>query len=101
MLQAITQWFFDLVVKVFSALWNFLVDMAIALADLILSALVALLGAIPVPDFLSAGLNSLFSQLDPGILWLTSAVGVPQALAFYGAAYLFRIARKVVTLFQW
>lgn len=101
MLEQFTQWLFDLVKKVFTALWDFVVDAVINLVDLVLTAIVALIGAIPVPAFMSNGLQSLFAALDPGILWVLGQCGIVTALGMVGAAYGFRLVRKVVTLFQW
>ena len=101
MLKELTDWLVSLAKKVFGALWDFCVDIAIAIFDLILGALVGLVSIIPVPSFMSEGLQSLWGQLDGGVMYFVSAAGLPQALAMLGAAYLFRIGRKVVTLFQW
>lgn len=101
MLAEFTAWLLGLVQSFFSALWSFVVDAFIALVELIVSAVVGLLSLIPVPAFLAGGLQSLFGALDPGILYLASASGIPAALAILGAGYAFRLGRKVVTLFQW
>lgn len=101
MLGQFTEWLFNLVKAALGALWSFVVDAAINLVDLFVGALVGLLSLIPVPAFMSAGLQSLFGQLDPGILYLVTAMGLPAALAIIGTGYLFRLGRKVATLFQW
>ena len=101
MLDAITGWLLDLFKRVFVALWSFVQDAFILLLDLLLSAIVAVLGAIPVPAQLSAGLGSLWSALDPAIIHFLTLFGLPQALALVGAAFVFRLGRKIVTLFQW
>jgi hypothetical protein len=85
----------------FAALWDFVVDAFVNLLDLVVGGFVALLSAIPVPSVFSQGLGSLWSQLDGGVMWIASSAGLPTALAMIGSAYLFRLARKVVTLFQW
>lgn len=54
-----------------------------------------------MPDFLASGLGSLFGALDGGVMWLVSQLGIPQGLAMLGTAYVFRLGRKVATLFQW
>lgn len=101
MLDAITRWFLELFRKVFTALWDFVSDILISVLDALLSAIVALLGAIPVPAQLSQGLGSLWSALDPAIIHFLVMFGLPQALALVGAAFVFRLGRKIVTLFQW
>ena len=83
------------------ALWTFIKDVFIEVFDLLISAFVSLISAIPVPGFISGGLDNTFSALDSGVLYLVSQAGVPQALAIIGAGYAFRLARKFATLFQW
>ena len=101
MIEEITNWFFDLVLNIFKALWTFVKDVFIEVFDLLISAFVSLISAIPVPGFISGGLDNTFSALDSGVLYLVSQAGVPQALAIIGAGYAFRLARKFATLFQW
>lgn len=97
----ITSWLLSLVRMVFRDLWDFVQDSLIELLDLFLKALVLVVGSIPVPSFVQGGLGSLFGGLDPHILYFVTMFGVPQALGLFGAAFAFRLARKVVTLFQW
>lgn len=101
MLAEFTAWLLDLVKGVFAALWSFVVDAFIGLVDLLVTAVVALLALIPVPEFLSQGLQGVYGQLDPAILYLLAASGLPAGLAIIGTGYLFRLGRKVATLFQW
>lgn len=101
MLKQFTDWLFALVKGVFSAAWQFIQDVLIAFFGLVVDAFVAIVSAVPVPAFLSGGLGSVWGTLDPGILYVVSACGVPAALAIIGAGYGFRLTRKFLTLFQW
>lgn len=101
MLAEFTAWLSSLVVGWFTALWDFVVDAAIGLFDLLLQAVGALLAAIPLPAFLTDGLGSLWNALPPGMVWLLSQAGVPAAFAMLGTGFAFRLLRKVFTLFQW
>lgn len=101
MLQEFTDWFLSLVVELFSDAWEFVLDVLIEAFDLLISAIVGLLSLIPVPLFMSSGLQSIFVNIDPGILYFVVTFRIPEVLAMFGTAYLFRIGRKVVTLFQW
>jgi len=101
MLAEFTAWLVGLVKAFFSALWSFVVDAFIALVELLVMAVVGLISLVPVPQFLSDGLQSVYGQLDPGVLYLLSATGLPIALGIIGTGYAFRLVRKVVTLFQW
>ena len=101
MVEEITGWLWSLVVKLFGALWAFIKDIAVEVFDLLVSAFVVLIAAIPVPGWMSSGLGSFWSGMDSGVVYLVSQAGVPEALALIGGGYAFRFARKVATLFQW
>lgn len=100
MLAEFTAWLLNLVKEWWSTFWTFVTDAAISLLGLLGSAVISLLGAIPVP-FSGSSLATLWGALDPGVMWVLVAIGVPQALGIFGAAHAFRLVRKVVTLFQW
>lgn len=101
MLEQFTTWLLSLVAQFLQDLWQFVVDAFVNALEMVLNAVVALFALIPVPAFLSGGLQSVFSGLDPAIAFLVAQFGVLQGFAILGTAYLFRLGRKVVTLFQW
>lgn len=101
-LSAISTWLVQLVKSIFDDLWTFLVDIVLSLLDLILTAIAALIAAIPAPDFLGqSSLGVLFASMNGTILYFADRLGIFQGLAIVGAGYLFRLSRKFVTLFQW
>jgi len=101
MLKELTDWLFLLVRDALLALLDLLTDAFVTVVDLVCEAVVTVLALVPVPEFMSSGLAALFGQLDGGILYFVSVLGLPQALAIIGTAYVFRLGRKVITLFQW
>lgn len=101
MLDKLTEWLIELVKAFFSTLWSFLVDLAIALVDGVLAVIATLVEALPVPDFVSGGLQGLLGSLGAATLYILVGAGLPSALAVLGAGYAFRMVRKIVTLFQW
>lgn len=101
MLADFGNWLLSVIISVFEALWNFVSDVAVNVLDLVVSGFASLVAAIPVPGFLSGGLQSMWSGMDGGVLYVVSQCGVPAALAVIGAGYSFRLARKFFTLFQW
>jgi len=76
-------------------------DMALWLFSAFLDGLVYVVNLIPVPDFVTSGLQSVTSSLSPLILYALSHSGVATALSIIGAAYGIRLVRKFATLFQW
>lgn len=101
MLAQFTKWLIELVKSALAALWDFITDAAVWFVDQVVGVLVSMLAAVPVPAFMQGGLQQLFGGLDGPISWAVAQLGIPQALGILGAAYVFRLARKVVTLFQW
>lgn len=101
MLKDFTDWLAALIKAAFVAAWDFIKDALIAFFGLVVDAFVAIVTAIPVPDFLSSGLSSVWSTMDPGVIYVVSQCGVPVALGIIGAGYAFRLVRKFATLFQW
>lgn len=101
MLKEFTEWLLGLITRVFVSLWDFVEDAAIAVFDGIVSGFVALVTAIPVPDWMQGGLSAVWGGMDSAVLFYASMAGIPQALMIVGAGYGFRFTRKVVTLFQW
>jgi hypothetical protein len=100
-LDNILAWCKALYVAVFGALGDMLVDLAIKVLDLFLVAVAGLVAAIPVPGFLTSGLQSLVSGLPDVVLWAMGALGLPQCLALLGSGVVFRLTRKLFTLGQW
>lgn len=98
---ALLDWLVQLVKDVFLSLVELLQQFAVWVLDGVLGAIASLIEAVPVPDFLSGGLQAYVSAIDPGVLWLVTQSGLPDAVALLGAGFVFRMVRKAVTLFQW
>lgn len=101
MLGQLTSWFGSLFVAAFAALFDLLGDVLVYALDGVLSAVAALIGLIPVPDFASGGFAAVLGDLGGDIRYLIVMGGLIPALALYGAGFTFRLGRKLVTLFQW
>lgn len=95
-------WLVALIKKLFTTIWDFVTDLLIALLDLLLTAVLALINALPLPDFLKVGgLQTLINLISPDVWYFASKFKLGECLAMFGAAVAFRLARKAVTLFQW
>lgn len=96
------EWLVGLVKDVIKAAWDFLTDLAVSLLDALLTAILSLIGAIPVPSFMTGGsFQGLISAISPDVLWFASKFRLSECFAILGAAVLFRLTRKALTLFQW
>lgn len=102
-LSNLSAWFVDLVKSVFLALVTFFHDIALWVFDGVLSALAALVAAIPAPAFLTGGVNvgSMLSVMPPFTLFVLNQLNIGACLAVIGAGVSFRLIRKFTTLFQW
>lgn len=81
-------------IDTFTQILDFFIDLPIVIIDEIFKAVILVLNAIPVPDFLTTNLQSYLSGLDPGVLNLLSVSGLAEAFAILGTGFLFRIIRK-------
>lgn len=97
--------FTDWVYSLFSCTWDafvsFLTDFAVATFRLFAEAIIDFILAVPLPESLTTGAASLWSELDPGIVYFLSQSGLVEALAILSSGLVFRILRKVVTLGRW
>jgi hypothetical protein len=95
-------WLLELVKEAFESVLQLLKDVAVWIFDGILSAFAVVIETIPAPDFLhQVSISSLLSGLPPYAAFVISQTQLGTALAVIGAAFGFRLARKIATLFQW
>ncbi|MCP4262934.1 MAG: hypothetical protein GY774_36300 [Planctomycetes bacterium] len=95
--QAFIDWCYDILEIVFT----FLKDLALNVFELIMDGVVYVYSLLQPPDFLTGGMQSLFSALHPDILYFLGQSGLSTGLAIYGAGVSFRLLRKLFTLGQW
>lgn len=96
-----TEWMRELFVELITSLMELSKDFFFWVVENVLDALLWIIEQVPVPEWMSTGLQALFDPLPQGTLYILGAVGIGPGLAMIGAGYLFRLTRKVVTLFQW
>lgn len=97
-----TKWLVGLIKDIFKAVWDFLTDILISMVEMVLQAVLAVLGAIPLPAFMTGGsFQGLFNSISTDVLYFASKFRLAECFAILGAAVLFRLMRKALTLFQW
>ena len=96
-INAILNWIIEFVYAVI----QYLKDIPLELFEKFLEAIRAVLSAIPVPEFAMHGLQALADGMHPLTGYLLAQSGVAQGFALIGLAYVFRLLRKICTLFQW
>lgn len=94
-------WLIKAIKAIFTDVWEMISDLFVEIFDIIFLAITSLISAIPVPDFLSDGLQGLFSGLPSSLLFFINATGFDNALLVLGSGVAFRLIRKLLTLGQW
>jgi len=102
-LSSITSFLVDLVKSFFLSLVEFVKDAVVWVLDAILGALSAAIAAIPVPPFMTQGLDAggLIAGLPSFALYVASQTRIGEALVIISAGVGFYLVRKIVTLGQW
>lgn len=91
------EWFVDVITDFGLWLWELIGNVVKGILD----AVLAVIGAIPVPAFLDGGMQGMLSGIDPAVLYFLSQSGFAPGLALIGAGVAFRLIRKLCTLGQW
>ncbi len=94
------RWLQDLVSRVFYAAFGFLGDVFIFLVDMVLHAVLVLFSLLSFP-FENISLQAALDMLPPGVWFFIGHFQLPACFAALGLAVSFRLARKVITFFQW
>lgn len=69
MIAQFTAWLLNLFLSVFTAFWDIVKDLFVAIAEIVFVALAAAINAIPAPDFLSQySLSGLLSSMPDYVL---------------------------------
>ena len=76
-------------------------DLSLDLFELGLEGAVFAIGLITPPSFVANSLSSVVSAIPPGANYLLGQSGLTEGLSIYGAAVMFRLARKIYTLGAW
>ena len=101
-LTDLTNWIRQQLQALWDALEDFLGDLIVDWADQTFTMWLFVLDHIPLPDFLDGySLCSLLGQAGPTVGWILNNFRVAEALGLIGAGYVFRLLRKLATLFQW
>ena len=102
-LSLLTNWFFGLFQKAFTALTSFIHDFALWVAFQITDAIATAIVAIPMPQFLLNGLDitALYSGMPGMVLYIMGQMHLAAAISIISAGIAFNLLRKLFTLGQW
>lgn len=76
-------------------------DLSLDIFELMLEGAVFAIGLIVPPTFVANSLSSLINAIPPSVNYLLGQSGLSEGLSIYGAAVMFRLARKIYTLGVW
>lgn len=104
-----SKWLIDLVKALFDAIWYFLGDVFIYIAEFVLLAVSKTISLIVLPCFASVtasgsalqGAFNSIASLSPIIMYFAQYLYLDQCFAMLSCAIIFVFVRKAVTLFQW
>ncbi|NQX97360.1 MAG: DUF2523 domain-containing protein [Flavobacteriales bacterium] len=91
----------DWLKALFLDVFEFLTDLPLELLNSFLGVIADMVLSIPIPTFMTDGLQGIVSSFPSSILWIMGVTGIPECLAIVGAGVAFRLARKLFTLGQW
>jgi len=101
-LSKLTWWFSYALNIFFRALVGFLKDLVTYVIGAVLSLVAMAVSAIGVPSWLSQySLGSLLGQTGAVVGFFMGQLQIPLGLTLIGGGYVFRLTRKLVTVFQW
>ena len=76
--------------------YEFFTDLPVVVWKNVLDSISYLISLIPVPDFITSGMQSYFNGVDSGVLWLLNASGMVPALALVGAGFSFKVLKGFI-----
>lgn len=101
-IYALIAWLGDLIKSIWTAFVDFIGDIWIDIADIVLQGIAAIVVSIPVPSFLSNySIGQIIGYLPYDVLYFVGLMHMGEGFALISAAVGFRMVRKLITLFQW
>lgn len=101
-LTSLTQWITDLIKGLWSDFVNFFNDFWIDVSTMVLSSISDTIHSIPVPSFFeSYSFGQIYNMLPGDLSYFVYYLNLGEAFSIIAAAFVFRMGRKALTLFQW
>lgn len=101
-LDDLTNWLREQLERLFNFLVQLVKDAILWLLEAMLDLGALIIEAIPVPDWMgNYSIAGMLGQAGPTIAWCVTTFRIGEAMTIIGAAYAFRLLRKVLTLGQW
>lgn len=101
-LDDLTDWFREQFEKLFGWLVQLVKDAILWFFEAMFKLAEKIINAIPVPEWLTqTSIAQLLGEAGPTVAWAVSTLKIGEAVTVIGAAYSFRMIRKIITLGRW
>lgn len=97
---AVVQWFSDLFVKIFQAIWDLLTDAVCWVFDGLLSVASSAINALDLSG-LTPYADSMWSGVSGDVLNVLGLIGLGQALGIVAAAIVIRLTLQTIPFVRW
>lgn len=95
------EWIKEWTLELFKDLYEMFIDLMEYLFSFLFQLVELILSVLPVPEFMNASLVTYINIMPSYLLYALEQINFSQGLGIIAAGILFRISRKLVTLFQW
>jgi hypothetical protein len=101
-LTDLTNWIVVIIKSLMPFIFAFFTDLLELVVSAGVDSAIFIIYIVPTPDFLSGvSICGILSNGGSTVGWAISTMQVPAGMALISAAFAFRMARKVFTVFQW
>lgn len=101
-LKPLQDWLLAQLRSLWDALEELAGDMFLFWLKQMLAVNLWVLSHLPIPDFIKDyTICALLQAAGPTVGWALNTFQIPLGLSFIAAGYVFRLLRKLITLFQW
>lgn len=98
----LTEWLKKWAIWLWDGFVKVMYDVLVFWVEAVLSLFALIIESIPVPDFLTGNtLGGLLSNTGPTVSWLVVSFNIQACMGVIGAAYVYKVMRKIATLMQW
>ncbi|KGE50658.1 phage coat protein [Xanthomonas axonopodis pv. vasculorum] len=98
----LTAWIWKAVKAVWQAFADFIGDLFVLFLDKALSAVLYVMNLLPMPDFMKGhSIGEMLGNAGSTILWFADVFKIGPSLVAIGAAMIFYVLRRVLTLGIW
>ena len=101
MLKSLVEWLVCFAKVVWQSFVDFVHDITIQAIEALLSVVIYLLNLFDLSALTDKSLDTLFMALPTDLLYFLSFLNLPTCFGLIASAYVYRLIRKIITLFQY